>query len=383
MNTIRVLHIMDKVSVDGSNIQGPARQLSYRAPYYKKHHVETLLCNLRAEASACNILRNSNVEVVSLNRGKFDIFVINELQKLVDEWKPDILHLSGYAAWTFGRLLRTGKGIAILLQEHFVDIKMPFYQKILDWMLRGRPAEGLAVSDSVRDFMHRERFVPLEKIRVIGNGIPLSRREMPDEAAVTALRKRYNIDRNSLVVGNLARLATMKGQRYFIEAAAEILDRYDNACFVIVGEGPLEGELKQLAEELGISEKIVFAGYQEDVYPFLRLFDVTVIASIFGEGFCSVGLESFSVETPVVITEHALVEDVYEDGRNCLVVPTANAQEIARAVLEILDHDEISQKLIEGGLRMVQQCDSESVADNYCAYYKVLCNKYGCLSQPA
>ena len=372
MKNIRVLHIMDKVSVDGSNIQGPARQLAYRAPFYKKHGVETLLCNLRAEASACDILRKNNVEVVSLGRGKFDVFVIRDLQKLVKTWEPDIIHLSGYAAWTFGRMLkRKNNKVNFVLQEHFVDLKMPFYQKILDWILKGRPSNGLAVSNSVKEFMCRERYIPLEHIRVIGNGIPSKQITAPSDKEIEDLRNRYNIKAGSTIIGNLARLATMKGQRYFIEAAAEIKKSRDNVYFIIVGEGPLEADLQQLASELGVLDKIIFAGYQENVYPFLKLFDVTVIASIYGEGFCSVGIESFSVNTPLVITEHALVENVYIDRNNCLVVPTGNANEIARAVLEILDTD-ISNKLIQGGTRMIQKCDSEIVASNYCNFYKEL-----------
>jgi glycosyltransferase involved in cell wall biosynthesis len=377
MKNIRVLHIMDKVSVDGSNIQGPARQLSYRAPFYKNNHVETLLCNLREEASACDILRKNNVEVISLGRGKFDIFAIRDLQKLVDTWEPDILHLSGYAAWTFGRILRLKKEVAILLQEHFIDRKMPLYQKFLDWILKRRSCKGLAVSNSVRDFMYHERYIPLEKIRVIGNGIPSNQIKIPSDQEIEDLRNRYNIKPDSLVIGNLARLATMKGQRYFVEAAAIIKKVQNNINFVVVGEGPLEADLKQLAIELGVFDNFVFAGYQEDVYPFLKLFDVTVIASIFGEGFCSVGLESFSVSTPVVITEHALVDNVYKDKENCLVVPTGNAQEIARAILEILHNRHISERLIQGGHRVIQECNSEAVANNYCNYYKELSNAYG------
>lgn len=372
MSTVRVLHIMDKVSVDGSNIQGPARQLAYRAPFYADHDVETLLCNLRMEASACDILRRNDVEVVSLGRGKFDVFVLSDLQKLVNSWKPDIIHLSGYAAWTFGRMLKKkNKTADLVLQEHFVDLKMPLYQKILDWLLKGKSSRGLAVSNSVKEFMSRERYIPPGNIRIIGNGIPLKQLTEPSDEEVAGLRNRYNIDPDCAIVGNLARLATMKGQRYFIEAAAEILKRHKNTRFVIVGEGPLDSELKQLANNLGILNKIIFAGYQENVYPFLKMFDVTVIASIFGEGFCSVGIESFSVKTPLVITEHALVENVYLDRENCLVVPTRNAHRMAQAVLEILQTD-ISDELIRSGLEMVHNCDSEIVARQYCNFYKEL-----------
>jgi len=225
--------------------------------------------------------------------------------------------------------------------------------------------------------MHHERYIPFEKIRVIGNGIPSNQIEIPSDQVIGDLRRRYNIKPDSLVVGNLARLATMKGQRYFVEAAAIVKKIKDNIHFVIVGEGPLETELKLLAQELGVFDKFVFAGYQEDVYPFLKLFNVTVIASIFGEGFCSVGLESFSVSTPVVITEHALVDHVYKDKENCLVVPTGSAYEIASAIIEILDNRHISERLIQGGHRVIQKCNSEAVASNYCNYYKELISAYG------
>jgi hypothetical protein len=88
---IRILHVMDKVSVDGSKIQGPARQIAYRVPYYDPDRYEVRLYNLRGEDPACDVLRRAGVEVVSLGRGKFDLRAFGDILEVIDEWKPTLI----------------------------------------------------------------------------------------------------------------------------------------------------------------------------------------------------------------------------------------------------------------------------------------------------
>ena len=86
----RVLHVLDKFSVDGSKIHGPARQVSYRVPCYDPHRYEVLVCNMRNEDLASAELRMRGLTVVSLGRSKFDPRALTDLCRLIRQWKPSV-----------------------------------------------------------------------------------------------------------------------------------------------------------------------------------------------------------------------------------------------------------------------------------------------------
>lgn len=372
MEKVRILHVMDKVSVDGSKIQGPARQISYRVPYYDPHRYEIMLCNLRKEDAACDILRSSGIEVVSLGRGKFDLRAYGDIMKLIDRWKPSIIHSHCYAGWNFGRLAAHARRIPSVLQEHFVDDNMPFYQKIIDRLLRKRFTTYIAITHAVRDFMVEQRFADGDAMNMIGNGVPIDKLEMATPEEIESLKAKLGIPPAARIVGTVGRLAEMKGQKYFLEAAPAILKNFPDTCFVLVGEGPLYEELKEQARSLGIADRVIFAGYQEDVFPFLALFDVSVISSVFGEGFCSVGIESFAVGTPVITTDLPCFLDVYRDDWNVLMVEARKSEALAEGVMKLLDPNGVAGKLIANGTASLAVHNSGSVANEYLKVYESL-----------
>jgi glycosyltransferase involved in cell wall biosynthesis len=376
MTEIRILHIIDKVSVDGSKIHGPARQISYRVPYYDSMIYKIMLCNLRREDAACELLRKKGIEVISLNRSKFNPFTLIDILQIIKNWKPSLLHLHGYASWNFGRIAGKIVNVPIIIQEHFVDSKPPFYQRVTDRILKNCHHKALAVSDSVKEFMIDKRCIDDIDIEIIGNGVPTDNIRKISAQEIKTLKSKLEIPLNHKVVGNIGRLAKMKGQDYFIQAADIILKQRKDFNFIIVGEGPLNADLKEKVKKFGIDEYVKFVGFQEDVYKFLSLFDVAVIASIYGEGFCSVGIEAFAVDTPVVITDHAMVDKIYIDKENVLMVPKGDAEALAKAILKLFNDQKFRSEIIANGLKTLQICDSKSVAGKYLDCYAKILGDY-------
>lgn len=373
MNQIKLLHIMDKVSVDGSKIQGPARQISYRTDYYPKFF-KIILCNLRAEEPTCDLLRRSNIEVISLNKSKFDPTTLQVIINLVKNINPSLLHLHGYASWTFGRIAGKFTGIPVVIQEHFIDERMPKYQKIIDFLLRRMQKKGLGVSDAVKEFMISERHIPNKDVEVIGNGVPIDRIELPSNQQIKTLKDSLSIPQNDTVIGTVGRLAEMKGQDVFLKAAKIILNKADNVTFVLVGDGPMKESLKKLSQDLGVANKVVFAGYNPNAFLYLSMFDVSVVSSVFGEGFCSVGIETFAVNTPLVITDLPCFKNVYIDHKNVLMVPSYDASSMAKAIMSLIYDKNLKTKLIRKGYDTAQHHSMQNIADQYVNMYLKLIN---------
>jgi len=365
----RILHIMDKVSVDRSKIHGPARQIAYRVPFYPPEQYSVMLCNLRQEDAACDVLRASGVEVVSLNRGKFDPRALFDILKLIKRWKPTLIHMHGYGSHNFGRLAGRILNIPTLIQEHFVDERLPGYQRVIDFVLRSIPVKALAVSDAVKKHMVTDRFIPEHTIEVLGNGVPPEKTHRTEASVVAALRRELGIPDHATVIGIVGRLAKMKGHTYLLDAVKMLTEDCPDLHVLIVGDGPEHAELVQQSKTAGLADRIHFTGYQENVIPYLSVLDVSVVASIYNEGFNTVGVESFGVGTPLVITNLNCFQDLYFHDRNCVMVPPRDGSALATAIRTILSDSGLRDHLVAGGQETLERYRMDTISSRYMKIY--------------
>lgn len=367
MDKTRLLHVMDKLSVAGSEVAGPPRQLAKRVNFYGDRW-EIRLCNLRRDDAAAELLRRQGVPVVSLARSKWDPLAVFDVLGLIRDWRPDILHLHGYASWTMGRVAGRLSGVPVVVQEHFVDARMPRVQRWMDRGFGGMQEAALAVSEPVREFMAGERHVrgPIE---VIWNGVPLddvaSSPPEPERA-----RRLLGISPGRKAVGVVGRLAPMKGHEVFLRAAQKVAQTREDTVFPIVGEGALGPALRRRAEELGIADRVIFTGYQERVRDFLALFDVAVVPSVDTEGFCNVVVEAFTCGTPVVTTDLAAFCSLYRGGDEVLMAPVGDDEALAAGILAVLDDPALARYLAAGGSRAVARFDLRRIAEQYLGVYQ-------------
>jgi len=137
------------------------------------------------------------------------------------------------------------------------------------------------VSQSTRDFLVKERFVPAERVRVIWNGAPLDEfAPVPRERALK-VRRALALPEDALVVGTIGRLNAQKGHRFLLDAAALLLPRRPEARVLVAGDGDLMGDLRRQATDLGVADRVVFAGHRTDVPDLLGALDVFCIASLY------------------------------------------------------------------------------------------------------
>src|SRR5207245_9634573 len=134
------------------------------------------------------LLQEQGVEVQHLNRSPFDPRLLPDLIGLARKGRARILHVHGYASADFGRLAARAAGAALVLHEHFADPRMPAYQALADRLLAPLTDRAIAVSESTRRFLVRERHVPEARVRLIWNGAPLDEFRPPPAAAVRAAR---------------------------------------------------------------------------------------------------------------------------------------------------------------------------------------------------
>lgn len=174
------------------------------------------------------------------------------------------------------------------------------------------------------------------------------------------------------VVGIVGRLQEWKGQEVFLRAAAQVAARHPQAAFAVVGgavlgwEGDYPQQLRRLADELGIADRVYFAGHQDDVYPWFDACDVVVHAS-FGEPFGLVLVEAMALGKALVATAAGGPTEIIVDGESGLLVPPGDHESMADAVSRILADDGLRARLAAGAPARAAVFDERAMTANFAA----------------
>lgn len=144
------------------------------------------------------------------------------------------------------------------------------------------------------------------------------------------------------IITCIARLDSPKDHATLFRAVRKLSSRVPDVALVCVGSGSLEVDLKGLANELGISDRVLFAGYQANPMPFVKASRVSVLSSDF-EAFGLVIIEAMAVGTPVVATDCPFgpAEIIGPDNAHGILVPPADAAALAAALEGLLTDDDL------------------------------------------
>ncbi len=170
---------------------------------------------------------------------------------------------------------------------------------------------------------------------------------------VRAAKQRIGMDPDVPLVGTVGRMHLQKGQRYFVDAAARVIEERDNVEFVLVGDGELEDELRRQVADLGITERFHFAGFQRDYVSYMEAMDIGVMPSLW-EGF-SISMQEFmALAKPMVVTDHASFREAIVDGEHALMVPAADGEAMAKAIVTLLEDPALGARLGRAALDRVR-----------------------------
>lgn len=165
-------------------------------------------------------------------------------------------------------------------------------KKILRKLYCKGPTDFFACSEDAGKFTFNKN-----KFTIIYNAIDIDK-FIYSENTRKDIRAELKLE-GKFVIGNVGRLHEQKNQSFLIDVFNIIQKVNNNAILLIVGEGPLEAKLKQKAEALRISQKIIFLGNRKDVNKIYQAMDVFVLPSLF-EGLGIVAIEAQASGLPVV-----------------------------------------------------------------------------------
>ena len=168
------------------------------------------------------------------------------------------------------------------------------------------------------------------------------------------------------IVGMVARLQRWKGVQVLIDAIPRLVDRAPEIQAVVVGgadpQEPNHAEgLARRAVELGVADRVRFAGFQEDTAPWIRAMDVVVNASR-NEPFGLTVIEAMASGKAVVAAAEGGPTEVITDGEDGLLVPPADPTALADAVARCLEDEELRSRIENAAIRRASEFSRDEYA---------------------
>ena len=137
----------------------------------------------------------------------------------------------------------------------------------------------LACSDLAAKAVFGEKCYQENKVTILPNAID-TREYLPNDQIRNQIRREYQIE-DKFVIGHVGRFHYAKNHEFLVEIFAELLKQKANAVLMLLGDGPLRGEIEEKAKRLGVYDKIIFAGNQTPAAPFYQAFDYFLFPSRF------------------------------------------------------------------------------------------------------
>ena len=292
-------------------------------------------------------LENLGAEVHHLGlRFYGDLKPLLRLRRLIKGTHIDLIHAHLPPAELYARLALLGtsrSALPLLISKHNEErfCNAPGHRALGRWVAR-RADRVIAISDAVKRYMAGSGLgIPADKIQTIYYGIDAT------PFAVSGGKP----PNSELTIGFVGRLVPQKDIATLLRGFALFVDGSAKARLVIVGEGSLMGELRQLADELGIASHVEWAGFREDIAAVMGGFDIFALTSLY-EGLGLVLLEAMAAGVAVAATRVGAIPEVVVDGETGLLVGPGQPQELAAAFQKLSD-SALRTRMGEAGRRRV------------------------------
>jgi glycosyltransferase involved in cell wall biosynthesis len=230
----------------------------------------------------------------------------------------------------------------------------PVFNGVLHALYRHRAAGVLAVAEHSRRFLI-DRGVDPETVTTIHNGLPEqnSPPTPPDRAE-------FGLGSEDFVIGVASRLAPEKGLAHVLDAMPAICAAVPHARLLVLGHGPEDRALRAKAQQLNLTDKVIFAGFRADAAACLDLYDVFALPSL-AEYHSIALLEAMRASRPIVATTVGGNPESVRDGHEALLVPPADAPALTRAVQQLAQDPARARNLAAGARRRFESDFSEAV----------------------
>ena len=291
-------------------------------------------------------------------------------EKIAEEEDFDVIHCHDWMTFGAGIRAKRKKNKPLVLHVHATELDRTGGHKVNQYVYdlerhgMHKADRVIAVSNFTKNKIMTHYNIPSEKIKVVHNAVDFSQHYYDEN---------FEIKKTDKVVLFLGRVTLQKGPDYFVYAAKKVLEHEKNVKFVIAGSGDMEPFIIEKAAELGIADKVLFAGFlnQDDVERAYKMADVYVMPSV-SEPFGITALEAMKNKAPVIVSKQSGVSEVI---RHCLKVDFWDVNELSSKIISLLRYKPLHETMKENAYFEVKKFNWDVPAQKCIDVYNELISK--------
>lgn len=336
---MRILHVET-----GMNLYGGARQVEWLLRGLASEGVESLLvCPAGSAISAERFPPAVTVTAMPM-AGDLDLRFPGRLAHAIRAWRPDLVHLhSRRGADVLGGIAGRRCGVPVVLSRRvsnpesrwLAPLKYRLYDRVI------------TISEAVARAL-RAAGVDPARLRVVHSAVPPSGPVWPRARFLG----KFGLPDTGPVVVMAAQFIPRKGHRVLLNALPAVREAHPDARFLLLGQGPLEDEIRRRVAAAGLDHYVVLGGFHGDLAAFLGAADLLVHPAL-DEGLGVVALEAAAAGLPVVAGRAGGLPEVVRDGENGLLVAPGDAGALAEALVRVLGDAALRKRLGAAGRALV------------------------------
>lgn len=335
------------------NVGGPALHVAYLTSGLVERGYSTILVAgtlARGEESMASVARQRGARIETLAElhreiaPLQDVRAILRLARLIRQERPDILHTHTAKAGAVGRVAALLSGDArppVVVHTFHGHVLRGYFNpvvtlgfRMLERALAQITTALIAVSPEVRDDLVRLHVAPASRFTVIRLGIELDERVHAGDEERLETRRILGVPPEAFLVGWVGRMTAVKRTDDVVLTLRKLVDKGVDAYLCLIGDGPDRDGLEQRAHELGVVQRCLFVGYQQDVARFYDAIDALLLPSA-NEGTPVSVIEALAAGRPAVATRVGGVPDVLRDGIDGYLVEVADTDGLADRLAEL------------------------------------------------
>ncbi len=296
---------------------------------------------------------------------------INKVMEIVEERSFDIIHAHDWLTFRAALRVKENTGWPLIAHVHSIESdraggsgnQLVSEIEQTTFLLAD---QIIAVSQHTKDKIINDYSIPGDKISVIHNSLELEDIKKTDTANAFYYLS-FLKDQGYRIVSNVGRQTMQKGLPNLVKAAGHVIKKTPKTIFLLVGDGEQQNELIDLAADLGISQNVIFAGFQRGK----KLRDAFAVADLFvmpsiSEPFGLTPLEAIGYGTPTLISKQSGVSEIL---RHSLKVDFWDVDEMANQILAALNSQALREELLVNAQKEISSLSWGTSAEKFIKVY--------------
>ena len=353
----RILYVIGSLDVGGTE-----KQLYLLLKHIDREKFSPFVVSLSEGGYWAERIREIGIELKEVqNKKRYEMRRLFALANIIRKESPAIIHCyqppGNRYGWLAAKLLGRQRSTVVSRRSfNYGGENLDAFKKVADRIVYRGAGAVICNSEALLGDLMREYGNGI-KAAIIRNGIePIASPERPD---IEATKIDLGIPAGTKVVGTVGRLVPVKNHTLFLDVAREVLKGVPDTMFLVVGDGPMESDLKDYAKQHSISDRILFTGFRSDVIRLLSAFDLFLLTSCSnngkGEGFPNVVMEAMMCGVPCIVSDVGGTRELFKEGEAGYLVSPGDPETFVRRSVELLNHPERRREMGLRGASIVKE----------------------------